>query len=37
VVEVTGAGHFELVAPWTEAWAGAWAGVRGFLDRIQTR
>jgi acetyl esterase/lipase len=34
---IPGSSHFEIVAPWTEAWKAVWARVAPFLERIRSR
>jgi pimeloyl-ACP methyl ester carboxylesterase len=34
VVTVEGAGHFELVAPWTAPWSGVASRIVGFLEQV---
>lgn len=34
---IPGSSHFEIVAPWTEAWTVAWPLIRTFLHRVEWR
>jgi len=37
VITIPGAGHFELVAPWTPAWEGVEPTIREFLNEMRRR
>lgn len=34
---IPGSSHFEIVAPWSEAWGAAWPLIRTFLQRMEGR